>query len=81
MWQRYIPDVTDAAKNRSMILEFRVADADREYRRLQGLVRTGSSHQPPSHGATIDLFSRSGRESGGLFHAAASAMSGEHQGG
>ena len=36
--QRYIPDVTDAAKNRSVILEFRVSDADREYRRLQGLV-------------------------------------------
>jgi len=37
--QRYIPDVTEAAKNRSMILEFRVADADREYSRLQGLVK------------------------------------------
>ena len=37
--QRYIPDVTEAARNRSMILEFRVVDADREYSRLQGLVR------------------------------------------
>ena len=36
--QKYIPDVTEAAKNRGMILEFRVADADREYGRLQGLV-------------------------------------------
>ncbi len=36
--QRYIPDATEAAKNRNVILEFRVADADREYQRLQGLV-------------------------------------------
>jgi uncharacterized glyoxalase superfamily protein PhnB len=36
--QKYIPDATEAAKNRSVILEFRVADADREYQRLQGLV-------------------------------------------
>jgi uncharacterized glyoxalase superfamily protein PhnB len=36
--ERYIPDVTEAAKNRSVILEFRVADVDREYQRLQGLV-------------------------------------------
>lgn len=36
--QRYIPDVTEAAKNRSLILAFRVRDADGEYRRLQGLV-------------------------------------------
>jgi uncharacterized glyoxalase superfamily protein PhnB len=37
--QRYIPDVTEAGRNRSVILEFRVADADHEYKRLQGLVR------------------------------------------
>jgi catechol 2,3-dioxygenase-like lactoylglutathione lyase family enzyme len=37
--QKYIPGVTDAARNRSVILEFRVADADREYSRLRGLVR------------------------------------------
>lgn len=36
--QRYISGATDAAKNRSVILEFRVADADREYNRLQGMV-------------------------------------------
>lgn len=36
--QRYIPNVTEVAKNRSTILEFRVADVDREYTRLQGLV-------------------------------------------
>jgi uncharacterized glyoxalase superfamily protein PhnB len=35
-----MPGSAEAAKNRSMILEFRVADVDREYRRLQGLVKT-----------------------------------------
>jgi catechol 2,3-dioxygenase-like lactoylglutathione lyase family enzyme len=37
--QEYIPDSAEAAKNRSAILEFRVADADREYRRLRGIVK------------------------------------------
>jgi len=37
--QRYIPGATEAGKNRSVILEFRVGNADREYGRLQGLVR------------------------------------------
>ncbi len=36
--QKYIPDVTEAARNKSVILEFRVSDPDREYGRLQGLV-------------------------------------------
>lgn len=36
--QRYIPDVTEAANNKSVILEFRVDDADREYSRLRALV-------------------------------------------
>jgi catechol 2,3-dioxygenase-like lactoylglutathione lyase family enzyme len=44
--QKYIPGVTEAARNRSMILEFRVSDPDREYRRLQGLVT--SWVKPPS---------------------------------
>lgn len=38
--EKYMPGSAEAAKNRSMILEFRVADVDREYRRLQGLVKT-----------------------------------------
>jgi uncharacterized glyoxalase superfamily protein PhnB len=38
--ETYMPGSTEAAKNRSVILEFRVADVDREYRRLQGLVKT-----------------------------------------
>jgi catechol 2,3-dioxygenase-like lactoylglutathione lyase family enzyme len=38
--QRYIPSSTDAARNRSAILEFEVADVDAEYARLQSLVKT-----------------------------------------
>ena len=38
--EKYIPGSTEAAKNRSMILEFKVADVDQEYRRLQKLVKT-----------------------------------------
>lgn len=34
----YIPGSAEAAKNRSIILEFKVSDVDAEYRRLQGLV-------------------------------------------
>lgn len=36
--EKYIPGSAEAARNKSVILEFRVADADREYRRLQDLV-------------------------------------------
>ena len=38
--ERYIPGSTKAAKNASVVLEFRVADADQEYRRLQSTVKT-----------------------------------------
>jgi catechol 2,3-dioxygenase-like lactoylglutathione lyase family enzyme len=38
--ERYIPTLTEAAKNKSVILEFRVADVDQEYARLQPLVKT-----------------------------------------
>jgi uncharacterized glyoxalase superfamily protein PhnB len=44
--ERYIPGSTEAAKNKSVILEFQVADVDREYRRLQSLVKTWV--KPPS---------------------------------
>ncbi|MGB6689924.1 MAG: VOC family protein [Terracidiphilus sp.] len=37
--EKYIPGSAEAAKNRSVIVEFKVADADAEYRRLQGLVK------------------------------------------
>src|SRR5580704_3402996 len=37
--EKYIPGSTESAKNRSVILEFRVSDVDQEYRRLQSLVK------------------------------------------
>jgi catechol 2,3-dioxygenase-like lactoylglutathione lyase family enzyme len=36
---RYIPGSATVAHNRSVILEFRVADVDREYRRLRNVVK------------------------------------------
>jgi uncharacterized glyoxalase superfamily protein PhnB len=38
--EQYIPASAEAAKNRSVILEFKVEDVDAEYKRLQTLVRT-----------------------------------------
>jgi uncharacterized glyoxalase superfamily protein PhnB len=38
--QRYIPGSTEAAKNKSVVLEFKVADVDQQYRRLQSAVKT-----------------------------------------
>ena len=38
--EQYIPNVTEPGKNRSVILEFKVADVDKEYARLQNLVKT-----------------------------------------
>jgi catechol 2,3-dioxygenase-like lactoylglutathione lyase family enzyme len=43
---RYIPGSAKAAHNRSVILEFRVADVDGEYRRLQGMAKIWV--KPPS---------------------------------
>lgn len=37
--EKYIPGSAQAAQNRNVILEFSVADADGEYRRLQSLVK------------------------------------------
>jgi uncharacterized glyoxalase superfamily protein PhnB len=37
--ERYIPGAATAANNKSIILEFRVADVDGEYRRLQDVVK------------------------------------------
>ncbi|HXB56795.1 MAG TPA: VOC family protein [Vicinamibacteria bacterium] len=37
--EKYIPGSTEAAKNKSMVLEFRVTDVDQEYRRLQSSVK------------------------------------------
>ena len=38
--ESYIPGSSEAAKNKSMVLEFKVADVDVEYRRLERLVKT-----------------------------------------
>jgi len=38
--EKYIPGSAEPAANRGVILEFKVADVDAEYRRLQPLVRT-----------------------------------------
>jgi catechol 2,3-dioxygenase-like lactoylglutathione lyase family enzyme len=38
--ENYIPGANEPANNKSMVLEFRVDDVDREYRRLKGLVKT-----------------------------------------
>jgi len=37
--EKYIPGATEAAKNKSAILQFKVADVDREYARLKSLVK------------------------------------------
>src|ERR1700745_2109970 len=38
--ERYIPGSTKTAGNKSMVLEFRVADVDQQYGRLQSTVKT-----------------------------------------
>jgi catechol 2,3-dioxygenase-like lactoylglutathione lyase family enzyme len=37
--EKYIPGSTEAARNKSAILEFRVTDVDKEYARLQSVVK------------------------------------------
>ena len=37
--EKYIPGSTEAGKNQSVILQFRVTNVDREYTRLQSLVK------------------------------------------
>ncbi len=38
--EKYFPGSAEGAKNRSVILEFKVVDVDAEYRRLRGIVKT-----------------------------------------
>jgi uncharacterized glyoxalase superfamily protein PhnB len=38
--EKYIPGSAEAANNKSMVLEFRVANVDEQYKRLQGIVKT-----------------------------------------
>jgi catechol 2,3-dioxygenase-like lactoylglutathione lyase family enzyme len=44
--EKYIPGSAEAARNKNVILEFRVADVDQEYRRLHSLVKDWV--KPPS---------------------------------
>jgi catechol 2,3-dioxygenase-like lactoylglutathione lyase family enzyme len=44
--EKYIPGSTEAARKKNVILEFRVADVDQEYRRLHSLVKDWV--KPPS---------------------------------
>jgi uncharacterized glyoxalase superfamily protein PhnB len=37
--EKYIPGSSQAGVNHSLVLEFQVADADQEYRRLRGIVK------------------------------------------
>ncbi len=45
--EKYIPGSAEAAKNRSAIMEFQVADVDQEYSRLQPVVK--SWVKPPNN--------------------------------
>jgi catechol 2,3-dioxygenase-like lactoylglutathione lyase family enzyme len=38
--ERYIPGSAEAAKNKSVVLQFRVDDVDQQYLRLRGFVKT-----------------------------------------
>jgi len=38
--EKYIPHSAEPASNKTAILEFRVSDVDKEYARLQGIVKT-----------------------------------------
>ena len=37
--KKYIPGSTEGLKNGNMVIEFKVANSDAEYKRLQGLVK------------------------------------------
>ncbi|MGA3048927.1 MAG: VOC family protein [Terracidiphilus sp.] len=56
--EKYIPGSTEAARNKSMILEFRVGDADQEYRRLQGLVNVWVKPPTTQRWGTRSLYFR-----------------------
>jgi catechol 2,3-dioxygenase-like lactoylglutathione lyase family enzyme len=70
--EKYIPGSAEAGQNRSVILEFRVADVDREYRRLQSLVKvwvkppttqrwgTRSIYFRDPDGSLVDFFAPAG---------------------
>jgi len=71
--EKYIPGSTDAANNKSVILEFRVGDVDQEYKRLQSIVKiwvkppstqpwgTRSIYFRDPDGNLVDFFTPAGR--------------------
>lgn len=56
--ENYIPGSAEAAKNKSLILEFRVADVDQEYRRLQSLVKSWVKHPTNQPWGTRSIYFR-----------------------
>jgi hypothetical protein len=68
--EKYIPGSAIPAMNKSAILEFRVNDPDREFARLQGIVKTwGKTSDDATLGYSILLFSRPRWKPRRLFHA------------
>ncbi len=62
--EEYIPGSTDPAKNKSVVLEFRVGDVDQEYRRLQRLSENlGQAAWHTALGNAFHLLPRPGRKS------------------
>jgi hypothetical protein len=62
--EKYIPGSAEAAKNKSVVLQFRVGDVDQEYRRLQGLVKTWvKPPTTPALGNPVHLLPRPGWKS------------------
>jgi len=56
--QQYIPDITEPASSRGVILEFRVPDVDHEYARLQPLVKTWVKPPTTQPWATRSIYFR-----------------------
>jgi len=55
--EKYIPGSSEAATNKSVILEFSVADVDQEYRRLQSFVKNlGQATHDTAMGNSVHLF-------------------------
>jgi len=56
--EKYIPGSGEAARNRSAILEFKVADVDHEYARLQPLVKTWAKRPTTQPWGTRSVYFR-----------------------
>jgi len=85
---KYIPGSAEAASNRSVILEFEVADADAEYRRLRSIVKiwvkppttqpwgTRSIYFRDPDGNLVDFYSVAPRSSQSLVRPGTAAVPG-----